>query len=51
MKIRRFATSPFRWGRPDEVAETALFLASARSAYTTGSVIACDGGLAAQLYP
>ena len=40
-----------RWGRPDEVAETALFLASARSAYTTGSVIACDGGLAAQLYP
>lgn len=40
-----------RWGRPEEVAETALFLASARSAYTTGSVIACDGGLAAQLYP
>ena len=40
-----------RWGTPDEVAETALFLASARSAYTTGSVIACDGGLAAQLYP
>ena len=40
-----------RWGKPEEVAETALFLASARSAYTTGSVIACDGGLAAQLYP
>jgi len=40
-----------RWGRPEEVAETALFLASARSAYTTGSVIGCDGGLAAQLYP
>ena len=40
-----------RWGTPDEVAETALFLASARSGYTTGSVIACDGGLAAQLYP
>jgi len=40
-----------RWGKPDEVAETALFLASARSAYTTGSVIACDGGLVAQLYP
>ncbi|HKY55855.1 MAG TPA: SDR family NAD(P)-dependent oxidoreductase [Anaerolineales bacterium] len=40
-----------RWGKPDEVAETALFLASARSAYTTGSVFACDGGLAAQLYP
>jgi len=40
-----------RWGKPEEVAETALFLASARSAYTTGSVIGCDGGLAAQLYP
>lgn len=40
-----------RWGTPEEVAETALFLASARSAYTTGSVISCDGGLAAQLYP
>jgi 3-oxoacyl-[acyl-carrier protein] reductase len=40
-----------RWGKPDEVAETALFLASTRSAYTTGSVIPCDGGLAAQLYP
>jgi len=40
-----------RWGKPDEVAETALFLASTRSAYTTGSVLACDGGLAAQLYP
>lgn len=40
-----------RWGKPEEVAETALFLASARSAYTTGSVLACDGGLAAQLYP
>jgi 3-oxoacyl-[acyl-carrier protein] reductase len=40
-----------RWGKPDEVAETALFLASTRAAYTTGSVITCDGGLAAQLYP
>lgn len=40
-----------RWGSPEDVAETALFLASSRSAYTTGSVISCDGGLAAQLYP
>ncbi len=40
-----------RWGRPEEVAETALFLASARSSYTSGSVISCDGGLSAQLYP
>jgi 3-oxoacyl-[acyl-carrier protein] reductase len=40
-----------RWGRPDEVAETALFLASKCSSYTTGSVIVCDGGVNAQLYP
>jgi 3-oxoacyl-[acyl-carrier protein] reductase len=40
-----------RWGRPEEVAETALFLASSRSSYTTGAVILCDGGLNAQLYP
>lgn len=40
-----------RWGMPEEVAEMALFLASARSSYTTGSILSCDGGLAAQLYP
>ena len=40
-----------RWGRPEEVAEIALFLASTRSSYTTGAVLSCDGGLAAQLYP
>jgi NAD(P)-dependent dehydrogenase (short-subunit alcohol dehydrogenase family) len=40
-----------RWGKPDEIAEIALFLASSRSSYTTGSVFGCDGGLAAQLYP
>jgi 3-oxoacyl-[acyl-carrier protein] reductase len=40
-----------RWGRPEEVAEIALFLASTRSSYTTGAVFSCDGGLAAQLYP
>ncbi len=40
-----------RWGLPEEVAEAALFLASPRSSYMTGSVLACDGGLLAQLYP
>ena len=40
-----------RFGRPDEVAETALFLASSRSSYTTGGVFTVDGGLNAQLYP
>lgn len=40
-----------RWGQAAEIAETALFLASSRSSYTTGSIISCDGGLSAQLYP
>lgn len=46
------ATIPLgRYGRADEVAEMALFLASARAGYTTGSVMGVDGGLDAQLYP
>jgi 3-oxoacyl-[acyl-carrier protein] reductase len=40
-----------RFGRPEEVAEMALFLASSRSSYTTGAVFSVDGGLGAQLYP
>ena len=40
-----------RWGRPEEIAATALFLASSRSSYFTGSILTCDGGLSAQLYP
>jgi NAD(P)-dependent dehydrogenase (short-subunit alcohol dehydrogenase family) len=40
-----------RFGRPEEVAEMALFLGSARSSYTTGGVFTVDGGLNAQLYP
>jgi len=51
-EVEALANIPLRrWGRPEEVAETALFLASERSSYTTGSVVACDGGLLAQLYP
>jgi NAD(P)-dependent dehydrogenase (short-subunit alcohol dehydrogenase family) len=34
-----------RLGRADDVARLALFLASDQSAYTSGAVIPCDGGL------
>ncbi len=33
-----------RWGEPDEVAGTAVFLASAASDFVTGAVIPVDGG-------
>jgi NAD(P)-dependent dehydrogenase (short-subunit alcohol dehydrogenase family) len=33
-----------RYGLPEEVAETAVFLASCRAAYVTGQTISCDGG-------
>jgi 3-oxoacyl-[acyl-carrier protein] reductase len=36
-----------RLGKSDDVAQLALFLASDLSAYTSGAVIPCDGGLAA----
>jgi len=34
-----------RGGRPEDVANTALFLASDLSSYITGQVIVCDGGM------
>lgn len=34
-----------RTGRPEDVANTALFLASDLSAYITGQVLICDGGM------
>lgn len=39
------ATPLGRTGDPDEVAETIAFLASARSAYTTGAVVEVTGGV------
>ncbi|MEY2926335.1 MAG: hypothetical protein RL367_812 [Pseudomonadota bacterium] len=33
-----------RWGGPDEVAKTIVFLASAASSYTTGTNVVIDGG-------
>ena len=34
-----------RMGKPEEVAEVALFLASGRSSYVTGSTYFVDGGI------
>jgi NAD(P)-dependent dehydrogenase (short-subunit alcohol dehydrogenase family) len=33
-----------RYGQPEEVADTAVFLASRRAGYLTGQTISCDGG-------
>ncbi len=33
-----------RYGEPEEVADIAVFLASARAGYVTGQTISCDGG-------
>lgn len=33
-----------RYGEAEEVADTAVFLASRRSGYVTGQIISCDGG-------
>lgn len=42
------ATIPFgRFGRPEEVAAVAAFLASEEAGYVSGSVYAVDGGMGA----
>jgi gluconate 5-dehydrogenase len=33
-----------RWGRPEEIAPLALYLASEASSFMTGSVLVIDGG-------
>jgi NAD(P)-dependent dehydrogenase (short-subunit alcohol dehydrogenase family) len=43
-QARRFALR--RGARPDEIVGTILYLASAASSYTTGALIAVDGGYA-----
>jgi NAD(P)-dependent dehydrogenase (short-subunit alcohol dehydrogenase family) len=39
-----------RIAEPDEVARTALFLASADASFITGSVLHIDGGIGARLH-
>ena len=48
LRKRRIATIPLgRFGRPADVAEMAVFLASEESAWLTGAAIPLDGGLTA----
>jgi len=39
-----------RFGKPEDIAEVALFLVSDRANYVTGQVITIDGGLSLGLY-
>lgn len=34
-----------RWGKPEEIASTALFLASEEAAYLNGAILVADGGI------
>ena len=45
----RARTPARRWGRPDELAGTAIFLASAASDYVSGQIIYVDGGMVSVL--
>ena len=38
-----------RWGRPEELVGTAVFLASAASDYINGQIIYVDGGMSVVL--
>ena len=38
-----------RWGKPEEVANAVVFLASPLSSYTTGQEIVIDGGASARV--
>jgi 3-oxoacyl-[acyl-carrier protein] reductase len=46
LKMMMLGQTPLgRWGEPDEIAETALFLASDGAAYITGQALSPNGGL------
>ena len=49
VRARRLMNYPIgRFGYPDEIAQTALFLASADSTFVTGATIVVDGGFTAR---
>jgi NAD(P)-dependent dehydrogenase (short-subunit alcohol dehydrogenase family) len=49
VRRQRVAMHPMgRFGRPDEVANAAIYLASDESGWTTGSNLTVDGGYSAQ---
>lgn len=51
MKARNAAGNPLqRTGMPEDIANTALFLASQEAAHITGQIIAVDGGVTASIY-
>ncbi|MCP3032578.1 SDR family oxidoreductase [Halobacillus sp. A1] len=50
-EANKWVTPMGRLGRPEEVADVALFLASDESSYVTGEDITVDGGLMAYTWP
>jgi len=51
VEVREYTTPIARIGRPDEIAQMVLFLASDKSSYCTGSEFVVDGGdLAGEVY-
>jgi gluconate 5-dehydrogenase len=40
-----------RWGRPEEIAGAAVFLASEAASFVTGHILTVDGGTSAQFWP
>jgi NAD(P)-dependent dehydrogenase (short-subunit alcohol dehydrogenase family) len=50
--LARFAAEVYpvrRYGRPDDIANAALFLASDESTFVSGHALVVDGGMTAQL--